>query len=880
MAKLSPVCAFFALAALATAQQYRASALVGSFPLGPIPAAQVSVGPVDGVAADSAGNIYFGSALGCVLKLDTAGNVTRVAGSCGETDATSGPLSLFIATPTGLALDSSGNLYIVEGLGSCALRKLSTDGTIRNIVSGGCASTATARDGTVPKQFGALGAVAVDSAGNVYVAENTLVRKIASNGIITTLATAPDRPSALALDSSGAVYFAAGGQILKVDLSGTVSTFAGGTTTSADTGDGGPALNATFLLINGLAFDASGNLIVGDGSIRSISPSGIVRTIASYNQVAGQIYRPYGSGEIAVDPSGNIYAGILYGNVLRRITPSGTVSTAAGNDNGSYTGDGGPSTSAVLSLTEDVAVDAAGNVFVADFGASRVRKIAPDGTITTVAGNGTSGFSGDGGPAIRAQLAGPTGLALDHSGNLFISEYLNNRVRKVSPDGTITTVAGFGGCCAVGDGGPATQAYIPMPHGIAVDSLNNLYIAEWPDSRIRKVTPDGRISTIAGTGTPGLSGDGGPAASAQLNLPWGLAFDASGNLYVADNQNLRLRKIAPDGTITSIATSGIGNPQGIAADSSGNIFTSSGLKITPDGKSSSINGSSASGQSFYYLAGAGVAVDSAGNLFFATGKAVLKMTPLNLPPPPTPIGAIVSGASGQPNIFAPGEIVVIYINGFGPANLTTALPGSTSLPTSLAGTQVLFNGVEAPIVYTSATRISAIVPYNLPFLTDAVLSGVPNLEPALIQIRYGALQSLSSVISIAATSPGIFTLNQNGTGPAAALNQDGSVNSASNPASAGSILTFFATGEGQTSPAGIDGKLAVLPYPKPVSSVSVTVGGLPATVLYAGGAPGQVAGLMQVNVAVPSGLAPNTSAALQLKVGDSVSQTGVTVAVN
>jgi uncharacterized protein (TIGR03437 family) len=635
-----------------------------------------------------------------------------------------------------------------------------------------------------------------------------------------------------------------------------------------------------------MAFDPGGNLIIGDGTIRSISTKGIIRTIASFECCrVGQIYNPwqYGTGQIAVDLSGNIYAGLIYGNLLRRITPAGAVSDAAGNNQGSFTGDGGPSASGVLSLAEDVAVDGAGNVFIADFGASRVRKIAVDGTITTVAGNGISGFSGDGGPATRAQLAGPAGLAVDRSGNLFISEYLNNRVRKVGLEGTITTVAGFSGCCALGDGGPATQAFIPLPHGIAVDAQENLYITEWPDSRIRKVTPDGIITTIAGTGTRGFSGDGGPATAAQLDSPWGIAIDVAGNLYIADNQNLRLRKISTDGTITSVTTSApnLGNPEGITVDSAANIFTSRGLKIAPDGKVTSISAVSAAGQQFY-LGGSGVAADAAGNLFVVTGRAVLKLEPVAIPPPLPPIQGIVSAASGLQGTFAAGEIVVIYVSGFGPANVTTPPPGSTSVPTSLAGTRVFFNGIAAPILYTGSTQICAIVPYNFLFLVSPGNTNptAPKTFPVAVQVVYGNLQTATLSVTITNASPGVFTLSQNGAGPAAALNQDGSINGRANPAAPGTTIVFFATGEGQTAPAGVDGKLAVAPYPQPLASVGVTIGGLPATVLYAGGAPGEVAGVMQVNAVVPPGLTANSAAALQLNIGSAVSQTGVTVAVS
>jgi sugar lactone lactonase YvrE len=211
-------------------------------------------------------------------------------------------------------------------------------------------------------------------------------------------------------------------------------------------------------------------------------------------------------------------------------------------------------------------LDKSGNIFVADTGNNRVRKITPQGTISTVAGNGTAGFSGDNGPAISAELNSPSfgddpsGLAVDASGNLFIADFGNNRIRKVTPQGIITTVAGSGGAGPTGagssgDGGLATSAQLNDPHGVAVDTSGNLFIADSGNCRIRKVTPQGIITTVAGNNCDTSLGDGGPAISAGLQLPWGVAVDASGNLFIAENDN-RIRKVTPQGIITTVAGNG------------------------------------------------------------------------------------------------------------------------------------------------------------------------------------------------------------------------------------------------------------------------------------------------------------------------------------
>ena len=220
---------------------------------------------------------------------------------------------------------------------------------------------------------------------------------------------------------------------------------------------------------------------------------------------------------------------------------------------GTFTGDSGPAVEARLYAPKGVAVDAAGNLYIADVGNHRIRRVDPSGIITTIAGIGERGFAGDGGPAIEARLYAPKGVAVDAAGNLYIADTRNQRIRRVDPSGIITTIAGTGERSFAGDDGPAVEARLDHPFGVAVDAAGNLYIADTFNQRIRRVDPSGTISTFAGTGIFGFSGDGGPAVEARLDNPTGVAVDAAGNLYIADQQNHRIRRVDPSGTITTFA---------------------------------------------------------------------------------------------------------------------------------------------------------------------------------------------------------------------------------------------------------------------------------------------------------------------------------------
>jgi trimeric autotransporter adhesin len=639
----------------------------------------------------------------------------------------------------------------------------------------------------------------------------------------------------------------------------TISTVAGNGTQGFGGGDNGPATSAQLSIPRGVAVDSAGSLYIADSQdnrIRKVS-GGVITTVAgnggwgftgdNYPATSTELNSPSG---VAVDSAGNLYIADTSNFRIRKVS-NGMITTVAGNGTQGSSGDNGPATSAQLYDPCGVAVDAAGNLYIADGSNNRIRKVS-NGMITTVAGNGTQGFSGDNGPPTSAQLAGPVGVAVDAAGNLYIADTNNNTIRKVS-NGVITTVAGSGGSGFRGDNGPATSAQLYGPCGVAVDSAGNLYVADSNNNRIRKVS-NGVITTVAGNGTQGFSGDNGPATSAELAGPVSVAVDPGSDVYIADAFNNRIRVLTPAGPCTySVSPTTL---QAVAAGGSLTVsiqttaicpWTISGVPswTTVSGAASSTGSATVT---FEFFPNSGATLSAT---ILIAGVAVMITQRTAVFPF---ISAVMNAASySYEDSPSPGEIVVIFGSGLGPPQLVLATVGSDGLfDTKLAGTTAFFNGIPAPMIYTSATQVAAIVPYEI---TEPPPIG---LEPGqvAVQVTYQGQSSTTTeefITLMMPAAPGLFTLDSTGQGQAAAINQDGiTVNTPATPAKVGDVISLYATGEGQTTPAGVDGKPATPPYPTPNSSVSVTIGGVPAQVMYAGGAPGEVAGLMQVNAQIPS----------------------------
>ena len=351
-----------------------------------------------------------------------------------------------------------------------------------------------------------------------------------------------------------ASLFMGNGRVNKSSATAAISTVAGNGQT-VFSGDGGPAVSASLWEPDGIAVDPFGNLYIVDARhyrIRKVDTNGIITTVAGNGisgysgdggpAVSASLKQPVG---ITVDQAGNLYISDSANHSVRKVDAAGIITTVAGNGQGGYSGDSGPAVSAALWAPYGVAVDPAGNLYIADSQNYRIRKVDTNGIITSVAGNGQGGYSGDGGPAVSAKFGLPIGITVDPAGNLYIADSMFHRIRKVDTAGIITTAAGNGLLGYGGDGGLAVSARLSSPYAVTVDSVGNLYIADRGNNRIRKVDTTGIINTVAGNGQGGYSGDRGPAVSARLNWPLGIAIDPARNLYISDKNNFRIRRAAP-----------------------------------------------------------------------------------------------------------------------------------------------------------------------------------------------------------------------------------------------------------------------------------------------------------------------------------------------
>ncbi len=658
---------------------------VYKFPATPINAAQAPLGTIQSIAVDPSGNLFIADDSNhMVFKVTPSaaslqgGVLTIVAGngSFGYAADGAAAIAVSLGAITGVAADGAGNVYIAEGAtaggGGNRVLIVTPDGKIS--VYAGCGDAGYGGDGGPATRawINNVHGLFADGQGNLYIADsgNNRIRKVDSRGIIRTVAgngtccfegdavpatsTPLNNPSGVFLDDSGRMYIADtdNDRIRRVGTDGSITTIAG--SQRGYGGDGGAATQAKLHSPTAAIADPQGNVFIADMSnqrVRRVSPEGIIETVAGNGQAAfvedpdhplnSSFRNPLG---IAISLGGGLFIADSGNSRVRLLTPSlrpadpsrsRALLTYAGNNNFMFSGEGVQAVQAVFNGASRVAFDESGSMFITDTSNNRVRRVAPNGVITTVAGRGPQGSSGDGGPATDALLNRPVGLAVDEAGNIYIAE--TTRIRKVDLNGVISTFAGRGGSCASGngDGGPALKACFSFISDIDLDRAGNMYVADALGSRVRRISPDGTVDTVsvftgfpmavtpgpdgsiyislqalslarrdggviriapdgtrsiavqaminpgkpaidlqsavyvtdhcyglvpgcentvikvvegnksifAGTGEQGYSGDGGPAAAAMLDTPGAVRFDPAGNLCILDSGNNRIRKV-------------------------------------------------------------------------------------------------------------------------------------------------------------------------------------------------------------------------------------------------------------------------------------------------------------------------------------------------
>jgi sugar lactone lactonase YvrE len=793
---------------------------------GPATGASADLPAPSAVANDSAGNVYIADpSAHAVFKVDLLGNLTVFAGLGYPTEHARNQNG-WVATkagldePSGVTVDKNGNVYIADTV-NYLIRKVTPAGLISGMAGNArlCkVSTAACGDGGLAKaaQLNNPIGVVTDAAGNVYIADTGdnrirvvnvgtttitvagvtiaagTIQTVAGNGVQCTnpllgscgdvgpaITAQLNHPEGLALDSAGDIYISDSGdhRVRVVSVNGTIKPYAGDGSPcvpSVGCGDNGAATAANLSNPWQIALDASGNLFIADAPenrVREVSGSTQLITTVAGNGHSGF----FGDGGpatsanlnstrgVAVDSSGNVFIADTGNQRVRQFLVGANIGTLAGGGSGN---DSSVATSAILGAGRGVALDSAGNLYIADTLNNRIREVTPSnpptsyGTITTLAGTGIEGFFGNGKPGLSAELNSPAGVALNSANNLYIADTGNLVIRQYNPlTGLISNVAGIPQqACAsptspCGDSGPALQATFGMPTSVALDSAGNIYIADAGTNRIRVVNtsagtitiagisiPPDDIQTVAGNGVActkwsiGACGDNGPSTSAQLNSPFGVAVDGSGNIFIADTGDNRIREVvAATGKIIAYAFKGspffgplntpalnssLSTPHYLAVDPHGNLYVSGSdayyvvLRIDAVNQYVTAVAGVPTDPKFYgwdgdaglaiaaHINGAGVAIDGSGHLYIADGGnnrirevlltpvASLSLTTLNFPTEP-----VGTTSPGQTFALTNGGSDDLYITG-------TPVSGPFALQSTTCASNVVPPGARCTFTIT------------------------------------------------------------------------------------------------------------------------------------------------------------------------------------
>jgi uncharacterized protein (TIGR03437 family) len=889
MPRLSVVFSFYLCITCMNGQALTSTVAGGTIQSG-ISAQNANIGVVQGLAIDSPGNVVFcETSRNVIRRIDTNGTIETIAGTGVSGYAGDGgpAAKALLFAPAYPSFDSQGNLYFAD-VSNYRIRKIDTTGVITTVIGTGIANQfgfsfypyPQVAGLDIPSAVGIITGLAIDGVDNLYWAE-----------------VAPDNVRIRRLTTTGDIQLVAGGFTSSVNIAVSQS---------------------------GQVYAEDETVFDERSSIEQVNPDGTHTVIATATQGL--------EASLATDSSGNVYfIGLQNAYEIERLAPDGTVTIVAGGCCGPPVN--GPISQATFVAPSAIAVDAHGNIFFADGGLARIGELTANGNVQILAGL-TPAAAPDGAPALASWFIEPSSIALGPDGTVYVAETAACTVRKIGSDQTVRTAAGTGTCIAGAPAlnGTAVSTALQSVYSIAVDQQGVLYIAQ--DSGILEVGTNGIVSelypnlsfsmftrlaisenTALGANVLlvldpeqrcnglllseigcvfeiGLDGSGGfgnvawPSIVGEY-IPIAIGASASnltfyvgtnnGLVYQFDSTNPMFAPLPGTGYGSAIASLAV-SPSGTVwlADGFGQMFENiAGLPLhTVFASSGGLSGDGGPPVAATYNSPTSLAFATNGDLYFLD-QGNNRVRKFSAPPvraaPVIASGGIVNSASILPGPIAPGELISIYGSNFRVINgLQTSAVQNNSLPKVLGNVRVLFDATPGAITALTANQVNVFVPY---FVAGS-LGG-----PINVTVEMDGVQSAPVSVQVVSSAPGFFSVNGSGSGQGAILNQDSSVNSSGNPAFRGSVISLFGTGEGLTNPALPDGALSVAtPYSMPISPVTVTIGGIPAIVQYAGAAPGLATGVLQINAVIPMSVSPG-DVPISVTIGQVTTARQVTVAV-